>query len=93
MSQLIDRDSVYDVIEAEIARLEPSSCPDTRITRTQMDNTLALKEGLEINPEREFTWGWCVTVGRTYEVKRFFYGNTIRQAVGRALKAVEEDAA
>jgi len=87
MTQLIDRDSAYDRVEEEIARLEPSSCPGTSITRTQMDNKLALKEGLEINPEREFTWTWCVTVGRTYEVKDFYYGNTIGQAVKRALKA------
>lgn len=92
MSQLIDRDSAYDRVEAEIDQLRPATCPGTKIEIMQMDNDIALKEGLEINPDREFTWVWCVTVGRSYEVKQFSYGNTIRQAVERALKK-KEDAA
>lgn len=89
---MTDRNSAYDLVEEEISRLEERlTCPGTQIIRVNMDNSLVQQEGLHVkNPHSESTWVWCVAWGPSYLRHNFTYGNTIRQAVERALKQIEE---
>ena len=82
----LDHDAVWNVVEAEVSRLEEVSCRGTQISRVQMDNSLVIKEGLKHDPEREFTWVWSVMWGSTATPPLDqVFGNTMREAVERAV--------
>ena len=79
-------------IDAVVDKLENGmSDPGTTISRVCIDNNLAIKEGCTPHPDRpsrESVFAWCVAVGKIMEPKKFYYGNTIADALE---KAIEEE--
>lgn len=79
-------------VDREIAALEPPTVPGTILCRVQLDLALMAREGLQPTPAQHARGGgvvWCLSLGRLLEPGRaFFYGQTIRDAVARALGSV-----
>jgi hypothetical protein len=81
-------------IDKALRVLEPESCPGTQITRVFASlNDLARfgcdpKKADEKRLDNQLLW--CLSIGRAWEAKAFFYGFTIREAYLKALKAAKK---
>lgn len=60
--------------------------PGTTISRVLMDTRLCEKEGVPVLTDRQGQLVWSVAVGGLQEVKLFFHGNSIDEALSEAEK-------
>lgn len=78
-------------IDQRVLALESltNSLAGTAFSRVYMDNCLCRKE--EIIPTgHESTLVWCLGIGPISSPKKFFYANTIEEALAKAEKYFEE---
>lgn len=64
--------------------------PGTTISRILMDTRLCEKEGVPVLTDRKSQLVWSVAVGGLQDVKLFFHGNSIEEALSKAEKALTE---
>lgn len=76
-------------IDKEIKKLEHYSVPGTMITRVLVSKELCEKYNLpEPEKGKESILVWCIAIGLISMPKRFFYGETIKEAHDRALTSL-----
>ncbi len=81
----------WDVDKA-IAPLEPLSAPGTSFTRVYTDVECMRQDGIKPTPADHERGGaniWCLSLGRSYQAKAFFFGRTMRACYLAARKAAK----